>query len=72
MSKAAGLISFNSVSYEHDPTKPILKEASFSIRRGAKLTLMGQNGAGKTTLFGLISGVRQPDEGDVNLSLIHI
>lgn len=63
----AGLISFNNVSYEHDVTKPILIDSSFSIRRGAKFTLMGQNGAGKTTIFGLITGMYKPDEGDINL-----
>lgn len=67
MSQNAGIISFNNVSYEHDVTKPILIESSFSIRRGAKFTLMGQNGAGKSTLFGLITGAYKPDEGDVNL-----
>ncbi len=67
MSRGAGLITFNKVSYEHDVTKPILNESSFSVRRGAKLTLMGQNGAGKSTLFALITGVLQPDEGDVNI-----
>lgn len=67
MSKAAGIITFNSVSYEHDATKPILIESSFGVRRGAKLTLMGQNGAGKSTLFGLITGKHQPDEGEINI-----
>ncbi len=67
MSRQAGLISFNDVSYEHDVTKPILIESNFSIRRGAKFTLMGQNGAGKSTLFGLITGKYQPDKGDINI-----
>lgn len=67
MSRAQGLISFNNVSYEHDATKPILIESSFSIRRGAKLTLMGQNGAGKSTLFGLITGKYEQDQGDINI-----
>lgn len=67
MSKSAGLITFNNVSYEHDVTKPILIDASFSIRRGAKLTLMGQNGAGKSTLFGMITGALRADEGDINI-----
>jgi len=67
MSRQAGLISFNDVSYEHDVTKPILIESNFSIRRGAKFTLMGQNGAGKSTLFGLITGKYQPDSGDINI-----
>lgn len=67
MSKNAGLISFNDVSYEHDATKPILIDANFSVRRGAKFTLMGQNGAGKSTLFALITGALQPDKGDINI-----
>lgn len=67
MSRAEGLITFREVYYEHDPTKPILRSASFSIRRGAKLTLMGQNGAGKSTLFALITGALSPDDGDINI-----
>jgi ATPase subunit of ABC transporter with duplicated ATPase domains len=67
MSKNAGLISFSEVSYEHNPLRPILIESSFSVRRGAKLTLMGQNGAGKSTLFGLITGKYEPDEGVINI-----
>lgn len=61
------VIRFDNVSYEHVPLKPILIETSFSVPRGAKLTLMGQNGAGKSTLFGLITGQYKPDEGIVHL-----
>lgn len=67
MTRAAGIITFNEVSYEHDVTKPILKEASFSIRRGTKLTLMGQNGAGKSTIFALITGELKTDAGEINI-----
>lgn len=67
MSRNDGLIVFKDVSFEHDATKPILSGANFVVRRGAKLTLMGQNGAGKSTIFGLIAGQLRPDEGDINL-----
>jgi ATPase subunit of ABC transporter with duplicated ATPase domains len=67
MSKSAGVVTFNNVHFEYEALKPILVDASFSIRRGAKLTLMGQNGAGKSTIFGLIMGQLESDEGDVNL-----
>jgi len=62
-----GLIVFNEVSYEYDATRPILKVANFVVRRGAKLTLMGQNGAGKSTLFALITGLLKQDSGDINI-----
>jgi ATP-binding cassette subfamily F protein 3 len=55
------------VSFEHNATRPILQEANFVVRRGAKLTLMGQNGAGKSTIFKLIGGQLTPDEGSINL-----
>lgn len=67
MSRSAGLIMFKDVSFEYDPTRPILKEASFAVRRGAKFALMGQNGAGKSTIFSLITGARKPDQGDINI-----
>jgi ATPase subunit of ABC transporter with duplicated ATPase domains len=68
MSNREGLISFKEVSFEYDATKPILHECSFAVRRGAKLTLMGQNGAGKSTIFALITGKLKPEEGDVFLA----
>lgn len=62
------ILRFDSVSFEHGHNKPILHEVNFSVRRGAKLTLMGQNGAGKSTLFALITGVLTPDEGRISLA----
>ncbi len=67
MSRNAGLITFNKVSYEHTSNKPILIESSFTVRRGAKITLIGQNGAGKSTIFGLITGAYEQDSGDINV-----
>ena len=67
MARNAGVITFNEVSYAHEELKPILVEASFSVRQGSKLTLMGQNGAGKSTIFGLIDGEHEADEGDINI-----
>ncbi len=60
------IIRFSDVTFLHG-RKPILDAASFSVRRGAKITLMGQNGAGKSTLFQLITGALQPEEGSVNI-----
>lgn len=61
------IVRFDNVSFEWGVNKPILDGVSFTIRRGMKLTLMGQNGAGKSTIFGLISGVSQPESGIINI-----
>lgn len=65
MSKDAVILRFEEVSFEHAVNKPILEEVSFTVRRGAKITLMGQNGAGKSTIFSLITGESKPNEGRV-------
>jgi ATPase subunit of ABC transporter with duplicated ATPase domains len=66
-SKQAVILRFDKVSFEFGPNKPILDEVSFSIRKGTKLTLMGQNGAGKSTIFGLIAGAHKQESGIINI-----
>src|SRR3989338_363621 len=68
MSSNETIIKFNSVSFEWEANKPILKEATFPVRRGSKITLMGQNGAGKSTIFSLIMAESTPDNGAVNIA----
>jgi len=62
------VIRFEKVSFEYGHNKPILDAVDFSIRKGMKVTVMGQNGAGKSTLFSLITGALQPEEGQINLA----
>ncbi|MEI8223738.1 MAG: ATP-binding cassette domain-containing protein [bacterium] len=67
MSKNEVIVRFDEVSYEYSHIKPILTEVSFNIRKGSKITIMGQNGAGKSTLFGLITGLHEPTEGEIHI-----
>ena len=59
---------FKDLSFAHSLSHgDLLSEVSFSIRQGAKITIMGQNGAGKSTIIKLLSRSLFPDEGDVVL-----
>ncbi len=59
-------VRFSDVSFEYDRShKTLLGEASFSVRAGSRIALMGQNGAGKSTIFKLITGEAQPTGGQV-------
>lgn len=62
------VVRFEEVSFDWGAKKPILDEVSFSVRRGTKVTIMGQNGAGKTTLFGMILGDYKPHAGEIHIA----
>lgn len=62
------VLRFSDVSFAYSETKPILQQASFSVRNGSRIALMGQNGAGKTSIFNLILGHEKPAEGGIFLT----
>lgn len=68
MSSGDVIIRFDDVSFEFGHNKPILKEVDFTLRRGSKVTIMGQNGAGKSTIFQLITGALKPEDGEIHIS----
>lgn len=42
-----------------------LRQVDFTVRRGEILCLLGENGAGKSTLMKILTGVHQPDSGQI-------
>jgi len=62
------IIKFSQVSFDFGHNKPILDEASFSVRKGMKVALMGQNGAGKSTLFKMLVGDIKPSSGEISVN----
>ena len=43
----------------------VVKSVSLNVRPGEVVGLLGPNGAGKTTSFYMITGLIQPDEGQI-------
>ena len=46
-------------------TNQLFENVEFSINRGDKISLVGRNGCGKSTLLKVISGVQEPDDGEI-------
>lgn len=47
--------------------RPVLRDVSFSVKRGEAVALLGPNGAGKTTCFYITTGLIAPDGGYIML-----
>jgi len=60
------VIEFNGVSKAFND-RLLIDNLSFSLPPGAIVGVIGPNGAGKSTLFKLITGIEQPDSGEVKI-----
>jgi ABC-type branched-subunit amino acid transport system ATPase component len=60
------LLELHNVS-KHFGGLQVISSLSFTVEPGEIVSLIGPNGAGKTTLLNLITGIYQPDTGDIRL-----
>ncbi len=67
ITKTAGAIGFQKVSFGYDPGQPVLHEIDLSIAPNQIVALVGGTGAGKSTLLSLVPRFYDPNEGRVTL-----
>jgi ATP-binding cassette subfamily B protein len=56
-------IAFDSVSFEYEPSRPVLSEITFTVEAGEAIGVIGPSGAGKSTLVQILLGLRLPISG---------
>lgn len=56
------------VSFSYDGSREVLRDVSFSLKKGEMTSIVGQNGAGKSTLASLICGFYAPGSGRIMLN----
>ena len=61
------LIRFDDVHFGYEAGRPALDGASFEIRPGERVALVGPSGAGKTTVANLLLGFIRPDSGHISV-----
>ncbi|MFU2082936.1 L-arabinose ABC transporter ATP-binding protein AraG [Gallibacterium anatis] len=65
------LLTFHKIS-KIFPGVKALSDITFDVKAGSIHALMGENGAGKSTLLKILSGLYQPNEGELRLNNIPI
>lgn len=64
-------IEFKNVSFSYrGQTLPVLKDLTFSIKKGDRIAVVGETGSGKTTLLNLISSLISPSTGKIIINNI--
>ena len=61
------VLSVRNLSKRFGPTVAF-SDVDLDVERGEIVGLLGENGAGKSTLIGVLSGVLQPDGGEISLN----
>ncbi len=58
-------IEFNNVSFAYDGKTPVLKNLSFTLRKGETIAIVGATGSGKSSIINLICRFYDFQEGDI-------
>jgi ABC-type multidrug transport system fused ATPase/permease subunit len=67
-----GTIEFQHVSFSYNGEDKVLKDISFSVRKGETVAIVGATGAGKTSLLHLLERFYEVEEGAVLIDGIDI
>ena len=64
--RADGDLTFENLHFSHG-SRPVLQGLTFTAKGGQTTALVGASGAGKSTLFHLLTGLFDPDQGQIRL-----
>ncbi|WP_407412216.1 ABC transporter ATP-binding protein [Methanobrevibacter sp.] len=67
ISEVNDCISFENVSFGYTPDETIIKDLTFSVKKGEKIAIVGETGAGKTTIVKLLMRFYDIDSGSIKI-----
>lgn len=67
-----GDITFENVSFSYDGKQDVLKNISFTAKRGETVALVGHTGSGKSSIINLLMRFYEFDRGDIRIDGVSI
>jgi ATP-binding cassette subfamily B protein len=67
-----GSVAFNNVTFKYNAISPALKKASFEVRPGQTVALIGASGSGKSTIANLIPRFYDVSSGNITIDEVDI
>ncbi len=65
-------IHLQDIGFSFTPKTSLIQNVSFDLSRGQSLSILGASGSGKSTLITLITGLRTPEKGLINVNGIDL
>lgn len=58
-------IEFKNLCFSYEPQQPVLTNFNLTVTKGQSIGVMGPSGCGKSTLVDLITGLLEPQQGEI-------
>jgi subfamily B ATP-binding cassette protein MsbA len=65
-------IAFNHVAFAYQPQAPVLRDVSFTVRRGQRIGIVGPTGGGKSTVVSLIPRFYDVTSGQITIDGVDV
>ncbi|MGD9605821.1 MAG: energy-coupling factor transporter ATPase [Bacilli bacterium] len=62
------MIKVEHINFSYRPNEPVIRDVSFSIKKGEFVCILGHNGSGKSTIAKLITGLLSVDSGEIYIN----
>ncbi|MBM7652887.1 ABC transporter ATP-binding protein [Neobacillus cucumis] len=59
------MLQINELFFTFGKEKPIFEQLSLDVKAGEFVSVIGASGSGKSTLFKLVTGLLEPDQGEI-------